>query len=277
MAAAWIPGTKPKKDPSTANFDPIYAALARWQRRFVGGRVVLAHDTDPTVLNYPGATTAPPAPTYTSSAPIPQPKPLIWSNKYGYEGAPSWWQGMVANKNNPYTQYFMTANAMLPFLSPEDQRAFANNLGLQYKGQGTKFGNPMDFTFGTTMGVSPELRAQYQSSQRAQMALNLLDRMRMAAGIKDENKMGKGYQFLRQMIDALRDFGASGRAMSRADYMGFISAIDPLINSQDKTLAAYGALGKSFLQPFFTGGELVGSRKVGNSTYFGVPNPVLYG
>jgi hypothetical protein len=179
---------------------------------------------------------------------------------------------------NPNTQYIMMANAMLPFLSPEDQRAFAANIDRQFKGKGAKFGDATEFGFGLTSAVTPEVRTNYLSSQRAESALSALKRMRAASGFK-EKEFGPGFQYLKQIVDTLRDFGSIGRAMSRAEYTAFLGAIDPLLNeAKSGRLGAYGGLARAFLQPFLTGGSLMNaSRTQSGAVRFGAPNPKLFG
>lgn len=172
----------------------------------------------------------------------------------------------------------MMTNAMLPFLSPEDRRAFSANIDRQFKGKGAKFGDSIKFGHGLTSAVTPGVRQDYMSVQRAQSALSALERMRAASGFRAA-KFGPGFQYLRQVADVLRDFGSVGRPMSRAEYGAFLGAVDPLLNeAKSGQLGAYGALAKAFLQPFFIGGGLMNAgRTQSGEMRFGVPNPKLFG
>jgi hypothetical protein len=252
-----------------------YAGLGEpdyYQRGAYGGQ----YPAPGSFFTYPGTGSGGGAPEAPSR---PKPPPLTWKNAYGAGGyGPKWWNGLVANKLNPTTEYIMLTNAMLPFLSPEDRRAFASNIDRQFKGEGVDFGDSTRFQFGVTKAVTPGVRANYLSVQRAQSALSSLERMRAASGFKAD-KFGPGLQYLRQVADTLRDFGTSGRPMSRAEYTKFLGAVDPLLNeAKSGKLGAYGALAKAFLQPFLTGGSLMNaSRTQSGRIRFGAPNPKLFG
>ena len=55
----------------------------------------------------------------------PTPKPITWRSAYSAPGAPSWWRGLIPNRFTPETEFIATYNALIPFLSPEDQRTVA--------------------------------------------------------------------------------------------------------------------------------------------------------
>lgn len=88
---------------------------------------------------------------------------------------------------------------------------------------------------------------------------------------------GPGYQFLRQVLDVLQDFGGAGARQSRRQYQQMLGALDPLLaEARGEALSAYGPIAQALAQPFFSAGEMVPVRRLPNGRWmFGRPNPAI--
>jgi hypothetical protein len=113
---------------------------------------------DLTGLGTPPAT--PGVPTGTPPAP-PNPDTAI----------PSWWIGnAITNPGTEEQKFANVANALLPTLSPEDQRTLASYLATNYKDVYGGYANTQ-FTSAPTE-ITDAVRQQYLNPQRAQLALS---------------------------------------------------------------------------------------------------------
>jgi hypothetical protein len=150
-------------------------------------------------------------------------------------------------------------NALIPYLSVEDQRSIGSSLSRLFP---DAFGSysPEKTTYPTPpTSIKPEQEFYFQSQQRANDLLTALDKMRAASG-KEESKFGPGYQYLRQLATAMRDFGAKpGESqMTRGSLVRFYSAVDPLLSeTKGEQLGAYGEIARAITQPFFGANKLV--------------------
>lgn len=199
--------------------------------------------------------------TYTGSSPTPtpQPEPLTWSEKYQLEGSPSWWKGMMPSRLTPETEVASIMNALIPYLSTEDQRQMASSLSRLFP---DAFGNysPEKSDLGTpTPGVTDQQKEYFLSQQRAGNILNAMDKMKEASG-KGEKDFGPGYQYVRQLAATMKDFGSAEgyKQPSRRQIIDMYSAFDPLLaEGGGEKLGAYSELARSIAQPFFGAGKLV--------------------
>jgi len=182
----------------------------------------------------------------------------------------------IADHMTAESEYMATMNAMLPFLSPEDQRSIASSLSRM---DPEFFGaySPETVPFIPPPDITTDLRRSYQSSQRAESALSALSNMLAAAGQSPE-KGGPGYQYLRQTADVLRDFGGpnSGENITATNIQSMLGALDPLFaeGKGNSALAAYEPLARMFSQPFFSAGSIYPTSKLPNGRIImGAPNP----
>lgn len=168
---------------------------------------------------------------------------------------PNWWINQaITNPTDPNQQFANVANALLPTLSPEDQRTLANYLATNFK---DVYGGYANVNFGAApTEMTDALRNQYLSPQRAQMALSLLDKMKTASGAKN---MGAGYDFLTNAVGLINQFINPNGVMGRENYSQFTNAIANLTGQADKDLSAYANLAQLFNLPQFSAGPLIGN------------------
>ncbi len=181
-------------------------------------------------------------------------KKVKWKS-YSVAGAPQWWRGRVPSAFNAKTAYASIANAILPYLSPEDQRSVATNLALNY----TQFAgyNPTDqVSFGAPPAkLESAVRQAMTSAQRAEGILSALTKMQKTS----KAKPGAGMKFLQQVATVMRDYGGRGNNnQTRRQQMEMMGALDPLVQgaSTGKT-APYTNLAQMMAKPYFTGGNVV--------------------
>lgn len=103
------------------------------------------------------------------------PEPLEWGEAFAVPEAPDWWSGLTPNRFTPEAEYATILNAMLPFMSPDDQRAARTQLVELFP---DAFGHyqDVDDEF-LSPPVTPALRQEYLSSLRGESARNVLDRL----------------------------------------------------------------------------------------------------
>lgn len=166
--------------------------------------------------------------------------------------APSWWiNAAIQNPKTEEERFANMANAILPTLSPEDQRTLATYLAQNYKNVYGKYAN-INFPQAPTEMTS-ELRNSYLSPDRAKLALTLLEKMKTASGAQN---MGAGYQFLRSAVNLMNQF-SSGGVMTREKYQQFQNAVSNMQKNAGGDLSAYANLAQLFNLPSFTAGPLV--------------------
>lgn len=183
-------------------------------------------------------------------------------------GTPNWWEAKASS--NPLNAF---ANALLPFMSPEDMRNVATNLSTlpEYEAYKTATYAPAPTT------ITAETRNRYLSAQRATQALQALDNMRQLTG-KSETELGAGYAYLTNVIKTLQRLGGSEGGMSRAQYLEFQKAIGELsAQVQDNyDVQPYASLANYFVSPTFSAGPLINTFQSGDKTYFGRQNKKLF-
>lgn len=189
----------------------------------------------------------------------PQPKEITWSQTYSVEGAPEWWKGMTPSEWTPETEFASIVNALIPYLTVEDQRQMASYLARLFP---TGFGdyNPEKTSYAPPPPPTTETtdHLKYFSAQRAENALSTLDKLKEAVGKKDD-ELGAGYSYMRQIIKAFKDFGGTPEnAQTRRQYISMSAALDPLFaESKGEQLSAYGEIARSFARPFISTRPLI--------------------
>ena len=206
---------------------------------------------------------------------------LKWKEAYTVEGAPEWWRGLLPTKFNAQSSYAAIYNAMIPFLSPEDQRTVGMHLQSIYdKPKAFGIYNPESNEYGTPpVEMTPEMMEQFTTGDRAKKALETLDKITALSG-KKKGFGGAGYTFLRQLLTTMQDFGGgavgAGNRQTRAEYNQLRSAVDPLLASMKG--GEYQGLAQQLTSPFFTAGSTVPISKDASGRYvFGQPNRQLFG
>lgn len=200
------------------------------------------------------AGTTSPAPTTTTldlSTPVPVPTiPTPESGATTASSAPSWWNPTIYTNPNAEQQFANAANALLPSLSPEDQRNIANYLSSNFKDVYGGYANAALTPIPTNVAG---LREQYLSPNRVQTTLSMLDRVQKAAG----GTPGAGYDFLRNALNLMNKFTTAGSPMTREQYEQFTNAVKDMTASVGNDLKAYSNLAQLFNLPSFTAGSLV--------------------
>jgi hypothetical protein len=181
-----------------------------------------------------------------------------FNETYKLEGAPSWWRGFTPDVWNPESEYMTLVNSVLPFLSPEDQRASAQSLARMYPefaGYGAD-ANPGYAPPPTEMDSGSVQK--YLSAARSQQVTGALEKMAQASGRKKE-EFGPGYSYFKQLASTLGEYGAkgNGEGITRTRYQQMLGQLDPMLaESGGGQLGAYGAIAKMLTNPFFTAGQL---------------------
>lgn len=176
--------------------------------------------------------------------------------------APPWWiNAAIQNPTTEEQKFANAANAILPTLSPEDQRTLASYLAQNFK---DTFGGYAQAQFGEPpTEITGAVRNRFLSPQRAQTALVLLERMRQASGAQE---MGAGYDFLRNAVNLMNQFSTGG-VMTREKYQQFAAAVANLQKNATGDISAYGNLAQLFNLPSFSAGPLVSNTP--NNKLFG--------
>lgn len=213
-------------------------------------------------------------------------KKAKWRDAYDIEGAPSWWKGLVKSGVSGKGEYGMIYNAMIPFLSTEDQRTAALNLQNLFGNSGNKLWesyNTEKSEFDTpTTEITSDITEKFTSTERAQAALNTLDQVANLAK-KNQKKFGGGYKFLRQLLQTMIDYGGgqvgAGNRQTRAQYKQMRAALEPLLaQTKSGELQNYAGIAQQLTSPYFSAGNVVPISKDAAGNYiFGSPNKGLYG
>jgi len=211
---------------------------------------------------------------------------VTWSEGYQVENAPDWWRGLVPSAYTPNSEYVALYNAMIPYMSPEDQRVAGKYLysvigSDQVEPWGTYNPEMMD---GITppASITPDITEEFTSSDRVQNALQTLSKLVEVSG-RDEKAMGAGYGFLRNILSTIGEYAGgsvgSGDRQTRAEYRATQGALDPLL-SQAKSgeLSPYQAVASQVSSPYFSAGNVVPISKSATGQFrFGNRNPEFYG
>ena len=221
-------------------------------------------------------------------------KPL-WEVKwkpatYGVPGGtkPAWWVNLQPvdpkDAERPDVQYLMMLNSTLPYLSPEDQRNAAAQIYTTaadafsaYKPEKISAIAPINLETQLTSPVAQAAgtpvidEAYFGSSQRASEALQALSNMREATVQGNRWKLGPGYTWLQSLLGAMgatRDLSPNnGQRLTATQTLQMLGALDPLLaQGQSQEIGPVANIGRLLSQPFFSGGNIFGSKQ---------PNPLL--
>ena len=206
------------------------------------------------------------------------PKATFSEADLNVSGAPEWWQALIPDITNPVSSYQTLANLLIPVLSPEDQRTVASNL---FQSDPEAFGayNPELLQLAPIPdAITPDLRQQFFSGDRAQKTLESFDKLLEVSGKKAED-FGPGFNFLRGLADTLGDFKltSGARQLSETQQGSLLSALDPqLAQTKNSALSAFGPIAKSFVNPFFSAGSLTGNVRTQFGDVISPPNPRFF-
>lgn len=166
--------------------------------------------------------------------------------------APPWWVNQAYANPTEEQAFANAANAILPTLSPEDQRTMANYLAVNFK---DVFGGYANAQFAPIPTKLTNERFQYLNPDRANEALGILNRMKAATGGKG---MGKGFDFLVNAVNLLNRYSVPGGGpMTREKFAQFQNAIKSMTASMGGDISAYKNLAQMFNMPTFSAGPLV--------------------
>jgi hypothetical protein len=178
-------------------------------------------------------------------------------------GAPEWWRAMIPDSNNPLSNFQTLSNILIPLLSPEDQRTVATNLFQSDPEQFALYDPELLDPAQIPGEITPELRRQFFTGERANDALGALDQLLAASG-KTAEDFGPGYNYLRSIADTIGGFGLTSGAnqLTETQQGQLLAQLDPLLaQGQSDALGAFGPLSRSFANPFFSAGALTGTTK----------------
>jgi len=209
---------------------------------------------------------------------VPAPKPT-WSTTYTSPYAPSWWLGKTPSIMDDKSKYAALLNALIPYLSPEDQRTYASNLYRNYAEAFPEY-DPELMQYPIPPGeVTTEIKQRFTEKERAEQALATLSQVAGITGQTDE-KMGTGYKFLRNLLSVLKDFGGESaeNQQTRQQYLQQMGALDPLLaEGKSSELSPYSSIAQSLASPYFTAGQAVPIQKTSDGRYiFGQANRQLF-
>ena len=166
--------------------------------------------------------------------------------------APDWWQAFVPKEVTPETAYGAMLNAMIPFISPEDQVRVAHSLYAMFDTEMSHYkpgyipevstvtedqarylrkqGRPVSGIWegsqqkrlatgetittrtSETEALSDQMRRYFMSSKRATDAIQTLSNMREAMVQGNRWKLGPGYKWLQNIMGSVAGRGAGGGA-----------------------------------------------------------------
>lgn len=208
-----------------------------------------------------------------------KPNPVRWREGLTVEQAPAWWVGKTPTKITGKSRQASIINALIPYLSSEDQQNMATYLYQTYPNWFKEYG---DITFQSgEPTLSTETKDWFSSTERAQRAAETLQQLASAVGRK-ENKMGAGYRFLQNYLDIIGQYsGTAQNRQTRQQYLEMSNALSSLIGGTEGTDAeAFSSIAQLLSNPTFTVGgsatEVSADTTTGNY-YFGSGNPLLYG
>lgn len=168
---------------------------------------------------------------------------------------PPWWIATAYTNPDESQQFANAVNALLPTLSPEDQRSMANYLATNYK---DVFGGYANAQFAPIPTRLTRERRDYINPARAQSALGLLDRVQQTAG----GTPGAGYDFLKQALDLMNKYSSGASPLTREQYTQFETAFKNLLGQQGSNLSSYSNLAQLFNLPSFSAGNLMSNAPI---------------
>ena len=204
-----------------------------------------------------------------------------WSVTYAVDDAPVWWLGKTSsNTTDPNDQLAAELNAVIPFLSPEDQEFME---GLIFQVFPNAFPEYSDIAFGPPpTEITTELRDIFTSADRGRSFAEALNRLAGALNLS-ETELGPGFIFLRQLADILSQFGGGppgqGQRQTREMFEQQQTALENLMNAAQGNPALKNLIdaARRLSEPGFTAGPVVPlSRDPQGNLVFGAPNPEFF-
>lgn len=206
--------------------------------------------------NAAASTSDPSAAPPTATIPIPTTSDVTPQQEVASGNTPpAWWINTAYTNPTAEQQFANAANAVLPSLSPEDQRNLGNYLATNFK---DVYGGYANAQFAPIPTQLTNERQTYFDPSRAQATLNLLDRVQQVAG----GEPGKGYDFLKQALNAINQYATPGQPMTREQYGIFSNAIKDMTSQAGGDISAYSNLAQLFNLPGFTAGQLFSNAPI---------------
>ncbi len=198
---------------------------------------------------------------------------------YTVNGAPSWWRGRVPSEATDDAMLAALVNAMIPHLSPEDQRQMAEFLYTAFPDAFSDYApDKIRFNEPITQPQPSDIQ-RLASQQRGHDILGTLEKVAGAMG-KSEKDLGAGFRYLKSAASVMKDYGVQQdyQGLTRTQKMKLSSAIDPLLamgKSQD--LSPYQEVARAVMKPFLTGEDLMKMTQTGyDTTMFGQRNKKFF-
>lgn len=183
--------------------------------------------------------------------------PTATPRSYSVEGAPNWWSGWVPGEAGQ--EKFGLTNALIPVMSPEDQRTNAAWLSQQNP---TAFGSYANVAYPPPPSqITPEMREQYTTRDRIRLFSNTLDKYVSASG-KQEAELGDSFRFFRQIANVLEAFSGGpvgvGAPQTEAQRSGMQAALSPYASQVQAggSMEQYANQYRGLTNPFFTAGQI---------------------
>ena len=246
---------KGKTPPLGAIGGPAPSPFQRYMETLMAGDV--GAGTDGGTGGYPSAGGYPSMPR----APV----EITWSTfDYRPKNAPSWWKAMKPSATGPEIEQIAMMNMMIPFLSPQDQRAVASRLAIALPKQFGEYGKA---DIPSRYEPSEQQQEYMLSAQRASEAMSAAAAYSKAMG---KEEMGSPYQFMQQVLGGIRAEVPTGGRMSRGQYMGLMERMAPLYGD-----TSMGGMAQMLAEPGYEQSILPGRKQQGKF-YWGQANPLLY-
>lgn len=209
-----------------------------------------------------------------------------WSSSYNMEGTPSWWQGLTPSRVTSTSGYLAIINAMIPYMSPEDQLSTLQSITTAYPktdiGKSYAPAAAVE-TNNIPTEIAPETRNYYTSAERVKQAKQALEAMAGSiasktgkSAAKVQKSLGTGYQYLNDVLNVIEKFsGASGREnQTRSQYEQMLAQLDPLLEMGKSQGYSTYSIAKSLAQPYFTAGSTTETTKDASGVArYGAANP----
>lgn len=214
-----------------------------------------------------------------------------WSSDYTAEGSntPEWWQGLTPSRVSGTTAYLSMMNAMIPYMSPEDQLTTLNYLSLAYPDSdiGKAYAPAAAVeTNNIPTEISSATSQYFTSAERAAQAKQALETLVSSISSKSgkreaavKKSLGAGYEYLTNVLNTIEKFSGAGNGenQTRAQYEQLASQLEPILALGDTDkYSAYKSLAQQIAAPYFSAGSVTPTSKVNGEVRYGASNPKFY-
>lgn len=203
-----------------------------------------------------------------------------WSETYEATGgnSPSWWTG--ATKKNPSNkeEAAMLINAMIPYLSPEDQLKTAAYLYINYTDEFPGYAPSIIDSSNIPDTGNFSWETLSQNTYTAQRGADILSTLSKISDTVGRDKMGPGFEYLQEIGGNIQALTSSGgvnhQNTTRTELRELETQLRYLLQmTEDSDLAVYGPVSKMLMSPFYTAGNIQPIYTLDNGTVlFGYGN-----